>query len=757
MSPVSTPIPAPSRSKLDTLRQDILGQLGHDILPLWRAWLEARGGQMVRGNDGKLHRSARKTGEGAKAPKPIVVRVPPGSGKTTTGLPSLARAGIPILSLTSTLKLAEMTGNVLTSAGVQTRIHYGRRDPNENEPTNAPGVCVHMDIADVVGSQRHSPMTTACISGCREGIAAGQWIRGEYDDMAEGIEPCGYLLGIDGELAAQALIAAEGAYTRSLTDWDVPGQPLQDRVVVVDDPTTTTRKLAISPTDLSDARQRIRNMDIDDGMKDTIIAHLRDISDAVEATELTIATRTQRIADAAQKICEQIVPNIDRVDVTSMVTAEWEKATVDWAGGKVDAPLRMIFDLYLAGRYNGIMIEKNTTIRAFVPAPWYLDAINGDIFLIIFDATPPESIVKGVEKIGGKIITGESDQRPHVQWVADKAWYRSICASTPADKERIERERTNKQIKLLEHHKKKYGKYPIAFGHKPEMERLAKLGYEVGYWGADHRGTNDFAGRDIIIFGLPIPPPDDIEAEWTEHGMLLTMAGCEDVGAWDDKRTGNHQVEIVPGIEVAWPGKLPASDEQRNWYLRWLAAQLEQALGRTRAADHPDVRVMVVAPPVPLGEHGYTADDIEIIQSPPELGGTHGIWNRVEHREAISRAVAVWQAHPETRESYTATCDILQEHDLPVLGWITWLKIREEYKSANLDEDVEIIEYAAEEAKEYGYDAMFYRFEVAKGMITSAPAMQTLLAAEAVMRVVARADGYIPRDMVLTSAPALAP
>ena len=757
--PVSTPIPAPSRrSKLDTLRQDVLGQLGHDILPLYRAWQEARGGQMVRGDDGKLHRLPRKTGKAAKAPKSIVIQVPPGTGKTTTGLPSIVREGIPILSLTSTLKLAEMTSNVLRSAGTRARIHYGRRDPiDDKEPLTEPGVCAHMDIADVVGSQRHSPMTTACISGCREGIAAGQWLRGEYDDMEEGIEPCGYLLGIDGETAAQALVAAAGAYTRSLTDWDVPGKPLQDRIVVVDDPTTTTSKLTISPTDLSEARQRIRDMDIEDGAKDTIIARLRDISDAVEATELTTKNRTQRIADAAQKICEQIVPNINTVDVTSMVTAEWEKARVDWDGRKVDTPLRMIFDLYLAGRYNGIMIEKNTTIRAFVPAPWYLDAINGDIFLIIFDGTPPESIVRGVEKIGGKIITGESDQRPHVQWVPDKAWYRSICASTPADKERIERERTNKQIKLLEHHKKKYGEYPIAFGHKPEMERLKKAGYEVGSWGADGRGINDFAGRDIIIFGLPIPPPDDIEAEWTKHGMLLTMAGCEDVGAWDDKRTGNHLVEIVPGVEAVWPGELPTQDEQRNWYLRWLGVHMAQALGRTRAADHPDVRVIVVAPPVPLAEHGYTADDVEIIPCPPELGGTHKIWNRVEHREAVSRAVAVWRAHPEARQSLVATNNILQAHDMPVLGWITWQRIIEEYKDADLDEIVEINEEAAEEAREYGYDAMFYRFVEARKLITSAPAMQTLLAAEAVMRVVARADGYIPRDMVLTSAPALAP
>ncbi len=527
-------------------------------------------------------------------------------------------------------------------------------------------------------------------------------------------------------------------------------------MVVVDDPTTTTRKLTISPTDLVEAQQRVRNMAIEDGVKGTIIAQLRDISDAVEAAELTIATRTRRIADAARKICEQIVPDIDKVDVTSMVTAEWEQARVDWAKGKVDAPLRMIFDLYLAGRYNGIMIEKNTTIRAFVPAPWYLDAINGDIFLIIFDATPPESIVRGVEKIGGKIITGESDQRPHVQWVPDKPWYRGIRASTPAERQRMERERTNKQIKLLEHHKKMYGEYPIAFGHKPEMERLAELGYEVGSWGA-HRGINDFAGRDIIIFGLPIPPPNDIVAEWTNHEMLLTMAGCEDVGAWDDKRTGNHLVEIVPGVEAVWPGELPAPTEQRNWYLRWLAAQLEQALGRTRAADHPDVRVTVVAPPVPLAQYGYTAEDIEIVSCPPELGGTHKIWNRTQHYEAVSRAAAVWRAHPEARESLVATNNILQAHDMPVLGWITWQRIIEEYKGTDLDEIVELNEEAAKEAREYGYDAMFYRFEVAKGMITSAPAMQTLLAAEAVMRVVARADGYIPRDMVLTTARAQAP
>ena len=710
---------------------------------------------MVRGDDGKWYRPARKS---VPSPAPVVIQVPPGAGKTTTGLPSIARAGIPVLPLTRTLDLAQQAGDVLTSAGVRTRIHYGRRDPvDDNEPINTPGVCAHMDIADVVGSQRHSPMTTACISGCREGIAAGHWIRGEYDDMEEGTEPCGYLLGINGELAAQALVAAEAAYTRSLTVCNVPGQPLLDRVEIVDELTNTARELTISPTDLVKAQQRVRDMAIEDGIKGTILRQLRKILKAIQKPKQATDTRAQRIANAAQKICEQIVPDIDRVDVTSMVTAEWEKATVDWAGGKVDAPLRMIFDLYLAGRYNGIIIENNTTIRAFVPAPWYLDAINREIFLVMMDATPPQSIIEGVKKMGGEIITGESDQRPHVQWVPDKAWYRGICASTPAERKRIEDERTNKQIKILETHKEKYGRYPIAFGHKPEMERLAELGYEVAIWGADDRGTNDFAGRDIVIFGLPIPPPADIVAEWAKHRMLLNVGGCEDVGAWDEARTGNHLVEVAPGIKVAWPGKLPSDEEQRNWYLRWLGAHVAQALGRTRAADHPDVRVMVVAPPVPLGEYGYTADDIEIVPCPPELGGSHLTWNTTQHREAVSRALAVWRRHPEARKSYVQTCDILRSYGLPVLGYRTWLKIFAEYADADLDEVVEIIAEAAEEARTYGYDALFYRFVQARKLITSPAAMVTLLGAEAIMGAVAKSDGYIPRDIVLAAAQAQAP
>ena len=751
----TVPVPTPSRrSKLDTLRQDVLGQLGDDISPLYRKWQDTRGGRMVRGDDGKWHRSARKS---APAPKPILIWVPTGSGKTTVGIPALIKAGISLLILVRTLALAEELAETLRNAGIRARVHYGRRDPRENETTNTPGVCMHMDIAETVGAQRHSPMTTACTSGCREGVAAGHWIRGEYDQMERGIDPCGYLLGIADEKSAEVIIAAEGAYTPSLTDLDVRGKPLQDRVVVVDELTSVARELEISPTDLSEARERVRKLDIANGTRNIIIAQLCDISDAVEATELTTDVRTQRIAEAAQIICEQIVPNIDKVDGGSMVTAEWEKATVSWADNKVNAPLRMIFDLYLAGRYKGIMIENNTTIRAHIPAPWYLDAINGDIFLIMMDATPPESIIEGVRQIGGTIISGESEARPHVSWVPDKAWWKGICAATPADRQQIEGDRTAKQLKLL-HHADKYGLHnPVAFGHKPEMERLIKAGQEASWLQADGRGTNKHAGRDIVIFGLPIPPPNAIEAEWTKHRMLLQVAGCRDVGGWDAERSGGHQVEIVDGVTAMWPGELPAVEEQRNWYLRWLGIQVAQMLGRPRAAENPDVRVMVVAPPVPLVEYGYTADDVEIIQSPPELGGTHKIWNRVEHREAVSRALAVWQEHPEARESLVATNNILRSYGLPVLGWITWCKICEEYKDANLDEVVEIVAEAAEEARTYGYDALFYRFVEARKLITSAPAMQTLLAAEAAMGVVARADGYIPRNMVLTAAPAMAP
>jgi hypothetical protein len=108
---------------------------------------------------------------------------------------------------------------------------------------------------------------------------------------------------------------------------------------------------------------------------------------------------------------------------------------------------------------------------------------------------------------------------------------------------------------------------------------------------------------------------------------------------------------------------------------------------------------------------------IEIIQSPPELGGTHKIWTRVEHREAVSRAVAVWQAHPEARESYVATCDILRSHHLPVLGYHTWRHILEEYGDANVEEVTAIIDEAAQAAADYGYEALFDRFQVARGMI----------------------------------------
>ncbi len=279
------------------------------------------------------------------APKPTLLQPTPGSDITAMAVTSLAEAGIPLLVLTRSLELAEQIKNDLHNYGIIAHLHRGHQDP---------------------------------------------------DDM----ETCSCPLEIVNDRTAQVVVATKKAYTQSLCDLDIKGQPLQDRIVVVVDLSDAAHGLSISLNDLTEIRQRVRDMEIENETKGTIITYLRDISDAVEVTQLTADDRARHITTAAQKICAEIVPDINKLGSGSIITSK----TVDWSGEQVDVLLRMAFSLYQAGQYNGIMIEKNTTIRAFLPAPWYLDAVNGKIFLIMIDATPPQGIIEGVKNMGGEII-----------------------------------------------------------------------------------------------------------------------------------------------------------------------------------------------------------------------------------------------------------------------------------------------------------------------------------------------------------------
>jgi hypothetical protein len=118
--------------------------------------------------------------------------------------------------------------------------------------------------------------------------------------------------------------------------------------------------------------------------------------------------------------------------------------------------------------------------------------------------------------------------------------------------------------------------------------------------GADDRAHNRWAGRDLVIAGVPTVSPTVAEDWYLAERAWALSAGAppEEWPEWTPKRvkSGNRMVSAEPAI--------------REWDDARLAGDLAQAIDHCRPLDNPNCTVLLLGPAIDLAEHGITVTTV---------------------------------------------------------------------------------------------------------------------------------------------------
>jgi len=178
---------------------------------------------------------------------------------------------------------------------------------------------------------------------------------------------------------------------------------------------------------------------------------------------------------------------------------------------------------------------------------------------------------------------------------------------------------------VLAHAARRPGRAIGVISHKPLIELLQdemRTGalrelaehdqLKVGWFGRDDRGSNAFAGRDLLVFGAPLRSPRDERQALAADRALLH--GLVEVPQWSDERVRLAR-RLCDGRVVPMQVMGPADPVLRERWDYQLSAAMAQVAGRARPADHPDAEIHVWSGFIPdLGRFGF---EMEVVEQQP--------------------------------------------------------------------------------------------------------------------------------------------
>lgn len=230
--------------------------------------------------------------------------------------------------------------------------------------------------------------------------------------------------------------------------------------------------------------------------------------------------------------------------------------------------------------------------------------------VIFADATMPEELQWLIESCGGEVIRLNVSQNLRVVRVKGERYSLGIESKDRPRKFKMHTEDMLHYASILKKesknnlpwahltHKGVWEEYARVKGIKaPDddnifnapvlQEFFHKTGVRGGWFNRHDRGHNEFKFFNLAIFGQINLSPKSIATQYEAARAVMLACGNETWGAWDgsmtDISTGNC-IPIDAYDQVDEDGQiLQHASKAKLWYLKWIVANLVQAIGRSRA------------------------------------------------------------------------------------------------------------------------------------------------------------------------------
>ena len=540
----------------------------------------------------------------------LIIHVTTGAGKTSSAVsailndPAVRAARVRVLYAVADHAQAGEIVPQLTKGGIHAVEYYGRSAPLENvaESDQPDTTCLRLPAVRAVGGQHH-PIAAACCRTCVHGQFAASLSaapakaaeanmafhatceRQGLDPMS--VRPCWFFASAMRRYhAADVLVMPYQAYTDKLTLGELNpfgGAERKPCLVVIDEGVPLMRDLTVRPADISLWAERAREwaQRLDRGC-DPQAAHPA-IFEAFRLLAAAIWERGSR-TDTLTELRAALAGVHDTEKFAHGGTWAWE--SVRWAEdeqgrdtGELDIPLRALESMRaaLAGEDaaatwtdQALHITELTALGERV--------CEGDT--VLMDATIDDRAIPALRARAARhgreidLLDVRVEQRAALGRLAGRGYTRGLCTAPwyRAAKARNAGDVAAVLGAISVAHRDGQRRWGM-ITHKnlaldPAVQRaLEEFGgpVEIGYWGRDERAHNRWAGRNLILLGLPWPSPTTKQARW------------------DQLRALDPTLPVHPPAEYA---------------AELVAADVVQALGRSRAIYAPvddPIQVIIAA------------------------------------------------------------------------------------------------------------------------------------------------------------------
>ncbi len=150
----------------------------------------------------------------------------------------------------------------------------------------------------------------------------------------------------------------------------------------------------------------------------------------------------------------------------------------------------------------------------------------------------------------------------------------------------------------------------VAITHKPLSKALNDE--RIRWWGT-HRGHNDWKQKKrLILWGLPLLNPSEQALQYATHRAALSARGIH-IEKWDGSTT--REWVKTDTHEMIAAARLPSVADARDWLIRALNAEIMQGVGRLRAVQATSPLLVEIYGFLPIQGFGLRVNEIRLERS----------------------------------------------------------------------------------------------------------------------------------------------